>query len=192
MANWLRKMRTWPATIRGKLTISSCCQRPGVVYAVPKTLVVSGFPAPRVERARQRDLGKELNAGPIGVDPDRGPQFVDDPRPSDVVGNQHRAAALADDLQPFAALSAVRPAANPLVGDQRVLGVAAGFGPGGRRSFEVLPPRRLPGRNGSAQGDDAGLRSHARPAGASRGAGSPCAAEWLGSTSKISSAISAG
>ena len=145
-------MRTWPATIRGKSTISSCCQRPAVVYAVPKTLVVSGFVrCSRVERSRQRDLGKELNAGPIGKDPNRGPQLVDDPRPPDVVGNQHRAAALADHLEPFAALSAVRPAADPLVGDQRVLGVAAGFGPGGRWSFEVLPPRRLPGRNGSAR-----------------------------------------
>ena len=154
-----------------------------MVYAVPKMLVVSGFAASRVERSRQRDLGKELNAGPIGADPNRGPQFVDDPRPPDVVGNQHRAAALADDLEPFTALSAVRPAANPLVGHQRVLGVAAGFGPGGRWSFEVLPPRRLPGRNGSAHAA-AGRRGNP-------GAGSPCAAEWLGSVSKISSAISA-
>ena len=100
--------------------------------------------APRVERSRQRDLGEELNPRPIGIDPNRGPQFVDHPRPPDVVGNQHGAAALADDLDPLGALSAVRPAANPLVGDERVLGIAAGLGPGGRGSFEILPPRRLP------------------------------------------------
>ncbi len=207
-------MRTWPASIRGKLTISSCCQRPAVVYAVPKTLVVSGFCGSRVERSRQRDLGIELDAGPIGADPNRGPQFVDDPRPPDVVGNQHHAAALADDLEPFTTLSAVRPAANPLMGDQRVLGVAAGFDPGGRWSFEVLPPRRLPRRNGSTHRDRWRWVSVAHRAAASCGrrngsthrdrwrwvsvnrgrwcgesrAGSPCAAERLVSTTKTNSA----
>ena len=67
----------------------------------------------RVRRSRQRDLGKKLNARTIGKDPQRGPQFVDHPRPADIVGHQHRAAALAYDLEPFAALvRCALPAAN--------------------------------------------------------------------------------
>ncbi len=96
-----------------------------------------------VERPRQGDLSEELHTRPIGVDPDHGPQVVDDPRTSDVVCHQHAATALTDHLNPLATLSTVRPAANPLVGHDRVLGITAGVGPRGGGSLEILPPRRL-------------------------------------------------
>ena len=90
MANSLRKIRAWPATFRGMSAIFKPLPTAGRGIRGAEDGGGQRPAGPRVERPRQRDLGIELDAGPIGIDPNRGPQLLHDRRPPDVVGHQHR------------------------------------------------------------------------------------------------------
>ena len=194
MANWLRKMRTWRGHHPRKVDNLKLLPTAGRGVRGAEDIGGQRLSGPRVERSRQRDLGKELNAGPIGVDPNRGPQFVDHPGPPDVVGNQHACCRLG--RPPGAIRSLVRraPRRGPVGG--RPASIGHRRRPRSRRSLVLrslvamtaaLPdgPATLPCALPLSEGGRA--RTHRCPSraptdgrsvAASRlGAGGPCAAE---------------